>query len=206
MSKANKDYKAVGKYYDEKQETEFIMCHYLNQNMPLSLKRNGYFFEVNIGNQYDTHDIILVRILPNREKKILIRIEFEFGANQDLWNLEIPRYKWEALNLMTRKKYGENFDLFIKSSLTFNSIFAIDCRNNFVQKLVGDNPEITPHSLTFETDDEVYRLYWKYVDDNLYVDDKEKRTLNNNNICISENDPQWKIFYSFLWRRFLNTK
>lgn len=204
MSKDNKDYKAVGELYDQKQETEFLMCHYLNQNLPLSLKRSGYFFEVNVGNQYNKHDLFLIKILPNREVKFITKIEYEYGANQEEWDLELPRLKWQALNLMTRKKYGENFSLFIKSSPTFNSIFAIDCRNNFVQNLVGANPEIIKHNLGFNTDDEAFRIYWDDVDKNLYIDDKEKRILNNNNICISENDPKWKIFYSFLWRRFLN--
>jgi hypothetical protein len=207
MSKENKDYKAVGEYYTKKQETEFVMCHYLNQNLPLSLKRSGYFFEINCGNQYDTHDLILIRILPNREKKLITKIEYEIGDKQIEWDLELPRFPiWQALNLVTRKKYGENFSLFIKSSLTFHSLFAVDCRNNFVQNLVGKTPEVLDHSLEFETNDEFYRIYWDEVEKNLYVDNPEKKILKNNNICISENDPKWKEFYSFLYRRFINQK
>ena len=206
MSKENKDYKAVGKFYDKEQESEFLMCHRLNENLPLSLKRNGYFFMVNTGNQYNTHDLVLVKILPSRQVEIIVKIEYEIGAKQIEWDELLPRDSWQALNLSTRKKYGENFDLFIKSSLTLNSLFAIDCRGNFVQNLVGKNPETLKHNLGFETDDQFYRIYWEDVDKNLYVDNKEKKILNNNNICISENDSQWKIFYSFLWRRFINPK
>jgi len=207
MSKENKDYKAVGEYYSKKQESEFLMCHYLNQNLPLALRRKGYFFEVNVGNQYDTHDLILVQILPNREKRKIIDIEYEIGDKQIEWDFELPKFPiWKALNLATRKKYGENFSLFIKSSLTYNSLFAIDCRDNFVQNLVGKNPEKLEHSLDFETDDEFYRIYWDDVAKNLYVDDKETKQLKNNNICICENDARWQNFYKFLYRRFLNKK
>jgi hypothetical protein len=175
--------------------------------MPLQLKLNGYFFEINVGNQYDTHDIVLVRILPNRVKEIIIRIEFEIGDKQLEWDNELPKFPiWQAINLVTRKKYGENFELFIKASLTLNSLFAIDCRDNFVQNLVGKNPETLKHSLGFETNDEFYRIYWDDVDKHKYIDIPEKKILKNNNICISENDPKWKIFYSFIWRRFLNKK
>ena len=199
----NKDYKAVGEYYTKKHETEFIMCHFLNQNLPQKLKLTGYFFEVDAGNQYDTHDLILVRIFPNREKRIILRIEYEIGDKQAYWDLELPRHKWQALNLVTRKKYGKNFELFIKSSPTYNSLFAIDCRDNFVQNLVGADPEILDHSLEFETNDEFFRIYWGDVEANQYVDQPDDKILKNNSICISENDPKWRIFYSFLWRRFL---
>lgn len=199
----NKDYKAVNDYYSKKQETEFIMCHLLNQNMPYKLKLIGYFFEVCVGNQYDTHDFILVRILPNRDKIQIMRIEYEIGDKQVEWNLELPRHKWQALNLVTRKIYGKNFELFIKSSPTYNSLFAIDCRNNFVQNLVGANPEILDHSLEFETNKEFFRIYWDDVEKNLYVDNPKEKILKNNSICISENDPKWTEFYSFLWRRYL---
>lgn len=207
MGRENKNYSAVNQLYSEKQETEFLICHYLNQNMPLKMKKDGFFFEVNSGNQYDTHDLNLIKISPDRIKsEPIITIEYEYGANQNEWDLTIPRHKWQALNLMVRKKYGQNFSLFIKSSPTFNSLFAIDCRDNFVQKLVGKNIEVIDHNLDFETDDEAFRIYWDDVDKNTYVDDDKSRELKNNNICLIEDDPRWKLFYRFIWRRFLNKK
>ena len=185
MGTEDKDHKAVAEYYDEKQETEFEMCHKLNEKMPRFLRILGYFFEINCGNQYDTHDFNLIQIPPNRIKSNpLVTIEFEHGATQFEWDNKLPKDRWQALNLLTRKKYSENFGLFIKSSPTFNSIFAIDCRNNFVQNLVGKKPETLAHSLPFKTNDQFYRIYWKDVDKHLFVDDKENRILNNNNISF----------------------
>lgn len=199
----NKDYKAVGKYYTENQKSEFLICYYLNKNMPIFLVEQGIFFEVQVDSQYNRNDIRLIKIPPERNKKILIaNVEFEIGAKQNEWDFELPRDKWQALNLITRKKYGEIFSLFIKSSKTYNSIFAIDCRDNFVQKNFGNNPEILKHSLDFETNNEFYRIYWNDVEKHQYVDDIQKKSLINGNIRIVEfND--WRPFYSFLWRRFI---
>lgn len=200
----NKDYKAVGEYYEEKQETEFLMCHYLNKNLPEFLKKQGIFFEVQVKGQYNKSDIALIKIPPDREKKILIaNVEYENGANQVEWDYELPKHKWQALNLVTRKKYGETFSLFIKSSRTFNSFFAIDCRNGFIQKNFGENAEILEHNLEFETNNEFYRIYWIDVDKYQYIDDTKNKILKNSNICIIENN-DWSIFYMFLWRRFLD--
>lgn len=196
-----KNYKAVNEYYEKNQHTEFMMCHYLNKNMPLKLVKNGIFFEIQTDNQYNKNDIILVQILPNRIKKIIAKIEYEYAATQEDWNYELPRHRWQALNLINRKKYGETFSLFIKSSTTFNSIFAIDCRNNFVQKNFGDVEKLN-HSLDFETNDEFYRIYWNDVTKHQYLDDFNNKKLKNGEICIVEFN-EWTNFYSFILRRFI---
>jgi hypothetical protein len=127
----------------------------------------------------------------------VIKIEYEYGAKQNDWDFEIPRTSWQALNMLTRKKYGENFPLFIKSSPTFRSFFAIDCRNNFVQE--NSVIEILKYNLDFETDNEFYRIYWDNVDKNKCVVGEK---FVDKNICLVEDD-NWVVFYRFLWNRFL---
>ncbi len=201
----NKDYVAVNRYYHENQSTEFMMCYYLNRNMPLELVKQGFFFEIQVNGQYNKNDIRLIRITPERnEKQVVINIEYEYAANQHEWIDELPRNRWQALNLVTRKKYGKTFSLFIKSSTTYKSLFAVDCRDNFVQKNFG-NSEVLEHNLSFETNNEFYRIYWNDVAKHTYIDNKENRQLTDGNICIIEHDSanDWKQFYSFLWRRFI---
>ena len=196
-----KDYKAVDEYYKMNQHTEFLMCHYLNKNMPIGLIKNGIFFEIQTDGQFNKNDIVLIQILPEREgKRIIAKVEYEYAATQTEWDYELPRLKWQALNLITRKKYGETFSLFIKSSTTFNSIFAIDCRDNFVQKNFGD-VETLNYSLDFETNNEFYRIYWDDVEKYQYVVDANKK-VNDGQICIVEYN-NWYNFYSFIWRRFI---
>jgi len=196
----NKDKKAIGKLYDETQHTEFRMCHFLNKNRPMFLIDLGYCFEMEASTQYNKNDIILVQYPPDRnEKKRIIRIEYEYGLKQVKWDLEFPRNNWKALNLVTRKKYGENFPLFIKSSKTYNSFFAVDCRNKFVQQF---DIEKLPYNLDFETDDLFYRIYWHEVAQHQYIDDKKTKKLVNGNICLIEFN-LWETFYHFLWQRFL---
>ena len=172
--------------------------------MPRFLVEQGIVFEIQTSNQYNKNDIVLVKITPDRQKILITKVEFEYGANQEEWDFEFPLHKWQALNLVTRKNYGETFELFIKSSRTFNSFFAIDCRDRFVQKNFGAKPETLPHNLGFETNDEFYRIYWKDATNNRYRDRKGEKILDNGNICMIE-DNLWDEFYSFLWRRFLKS-
>jgi hypothetical protein len=200
-----KDYKAVSKYYEETQVTEFLICHLLNEKMPKELKKQGIFFRIQEGSQYNRNDMELVKFLPDRGKTdIIAKIEYECGETQEDWNEEVPR-RWQALNLGTRKKYGETFHLFIKSSSTFNSFFAIDCRNNWVQTNFPDIEKLK-YNLPFPTDDEFYRIYWKDVNENLYQDTGKKESVVDKNICIVENTNDWSLFYRFLMRRFINEK
>jgi hypothetical protein len=198
-----KDYKAVDNYYKENQHTEFLMCHYLNKNMPLLMVERGIFFEIQVDNKYNKNDIILIQITPDREKKIITKVEYEFAATQTEWDFELPRDKWQALNLINRKKYGETFSLFIKSSTTFNSIFAIDCSDNFIQKNFG-NIEKLKHSLNFETNDEFYRIYWNDVNKFQFVVNDNEKFIKNGEICIVEFN-NWTNFYRFIWNRFIKT-
>ena len=198
-----KDQIAIREYYKTTQKTEFRMCHFLNKNMPLALVDLGYFFEIEANTQYTKNDIVLVQYPPDRaERNIIVKVEYECGMNQTEWDFELPRFKWQALNLMTRKKYGETFELFIKSSRTFNSFFAIDCREGFVQKNFGGDTEDINHNLEFETNKKAYRIYWHELPKHQYIDDKSNKKLVNANICIIE-DNLWSSFYGFLWRRFL---
>jgi hypothetical protein len=199
----NKDYAAVNEYYDENQKYEFRMVHFLNRQRPMSMVDAGYVFEINTVGKYDKHDIDFVKISPDRTKKILATIEFEYAAKQSHWDLEIPRDKWSGINLMDRKLYGESFRFFMKSSPTFNSFFVIDCEDNFVQK--NGRHQTTNHSLGFETNDTIYKLPFNFVDENTYREDKVIKVLINKNICICENDPTYNIFYKYISRR-LNLK
>lgn len=199
-----KIYNAVDEYYKINHQNEFIMCHYLNKNMPLFFVKCGIFFEIQCENQYNKNDIILIQISGDRKKKLICKIEYEYATTQKEWDYELPRTYWKALNLIARKDYGNNFSLFIKSSPTFNSLFAIDCRDNFIQKNFNHIEKLN-HSLSFETDDDFYRIYWNDVEKYKYCDDKENKTLKNGEICIVEfND--WQPFYSFIWRRFIKNK
>jgi hypothetical protein len=196
MSRENKDYEAVEEYYNETHSSEFVMCHKLNHILTIYLKEAGYFFEINTEGQYAKNDINFVRVLPNRIKKLIARVEFEYGKNQRGWNYEIPWEHWNALNLVTRKKYGENFDLFIKSSPTYNSIFAIDCRDGFIQNIFPTIYKDQNHNLDFETDDDMYKIMREDVFRHLY------NSVNNKNICIIQFD-QWFEFNQFLLDRFI---
>lgn len=195
-----KDYEAVNNLYLEKYQTEFVICHLLNSNMPMFLKIKGYFFEMAGGDQYNTHDIVLWQYSSNKERKETIKVEYENGANQPMWDTKLPRDKWQGLNLLTRKHYGKTFSLFIKSSTTYRSFFAVDCRDDFVQSNFG--ARTMPHNLGFETDKDVFRIYWDLLDKHLFIDDKTNKKLENRNICVVE-DNDWDVFYNFLWRRFL---
>ena len=180
------------------------MCHYLNKNKPIFFVKCSIFFEIKCENQYNKNDIILIQISGDRKKKLICKIEYEYATTQKEWDYELPRTYWKALNLIARKDYGNNFSLFIKSSPTFNSLFAIDCRDNFIQKNFNHIEKLN-HSLSFETDDDFYRIYWNDVEKNKYCDDKENKTLKNGEICIVEfND--WQPFYSFIWRKFIKNK
>lgn len=203
MGDYNKNYREVNKYYNDNQEYEFLMCFYLNKNLPQKMVKTGFSFEVQTDGKYNKHDINLIKINPNRdEKEVVARIEYEYAATQDCWDFELPRDKWSALNLITRKDYDNNFDIFLKSSPTFNSFFAIDCRNKFISGNFSNIEKIENHSLSFETNDDFYRIYWDDVSKHEYLIDKTNKKLKNGNICIIEHS-DYSHFYRFLWTRFI---
>lgn len=210
----NKDHKAIGELYSITQKTEFMMCHLLNKRMPTSLVERGVFFEMQTDNQYNKNDIVLIKISPERQKKLICKVEFEYGITQENWDFLLPDFpfnpdsptsvdspKWNGLNLMERKQYGDTFSLFIKSSPTYKSFFAVDCRDNFVVKNFGDTKQETNHSLNMVTNNTIYKIYWGDVPKHRFMVDENKK-LTDGNLCIIEYD-DWSIFYSFLWRRFL---
>jgi len=204
----NKDTKAIAAYYRKWQHTEFQICRRLNYHMPDKLVNAGYAFIMNVKDEYDSegqfqkNDMVLIQITPERERKEIIKVEFEYGAEQYDWDFELPRNRWMALNLGIRKKYGETFSLFIKSSPTYRSLFAIDCRNKFVQKHFGNRIETLEHSLEFVTDNKFYRIYWNKLPEHQFIIDEQHKKIIDGNICIIEDD-NWLPFYRFLWQRFL---
>lgn len=200
-----KDRSAVDQLYKKVQAEEFSICHYLNQNMPHQLKKTGYFFEIQSDDgQFAHHDIQLVQYTEDRVRNLKVRIEFEYGRQQHDWDLEIPRNRWHGINLLTRKNYEKNVDLFLKSSPTFNSIFAVDCTNNFVDKYFHDSIDEKESSIEFVTNEKKYEMRFNEIEPHLFVIDDSNKKIKDGNVCIVENDPRWKLFYRFLWKRFLN--
>lgn len=200
-----KDRNAVNNLYNEVQFEEFLICHYLNQNMPKELRKLGYFFEIQSEEgQFAHHDIQFVQYTKDRKRILKIRIEFEYGKEQYDWDLEIPRNRWHGINLLTRKDYQKNVDLFLKSSPTFSSIFAVDCRNNFVDKNFHNSIDENGSSVNFVTNERKYEIRFNEIEPHLFIIDSKNKKIKNGNICIVENDLKWKLFYHFLWKRFLN--
>lgn len=199
-----KDYPAISQSYSKLQHTEFIICHLLNGKMPEQLKKIGYFFELQTGNQYGHNDLVLVKICPDRTKRLIMKVEFEYGEKQIEWDNDIPKH-WDGLNLLVRKSYGQNFSLFIKSSPTFNSIFAVDCTDDFIVKNF-EISKLKKHNLGFKTNKLIYKIPMNELDKYKYVEDKYRYDVDykNKRVVIVKNDPMWKDFYSFLYRRFLD--
>jgi len=204
----NKDYNEISKLYNSVQKTEFVICKLLNSKTIGKKIFNDYFFEIQTNDKYAHHDLELVKITPDRKRIIISKIEYEYAELQNEWESELPRNIWHGINLMTRKKYGENFDLFIKSSKTYNSLFIIDCRNNFIQNNFSDYIRENNSKRGFITNEEKYEINWSILDKHLFKI-KEKpgnqkyKITNNGNICLIENDPNWKLLYLFLYHRFL---
>lgn len=197
----NKDYNAVDKLYKNLNQSEFIIVNKLNSNMPNIFIRKGFLFEINIESQYAKNDINFVHISPDRKKETIVRVEFEYGEKQEEWLDEFPKHYWNrGLSLVSRKKYGETFDLFIKSSLSFESFFAIDCKNNFIKTMFGDTEQKVAHNLGFSTNSDFFNINWNEVD-------KCNYSIENTTgeICIVEKS-NYKKFYGFLYHKFLNKK
>jgi len=79
----SKNYTAVDEYYKENQKYEFLICHFLNKNMPTFLVEMGIFFEIQVNSQYNKYDFQLVIISSDRnEKNVIAKIEYEYAAKQ----------------------------------------------------------------------------------------------------------------------------
>lgn len=205
-----KDYKAVDELYNEIQSTEHRYVHIANQYRPNIWINNGFIFEINHTGKFAKHDINLVHISANRVKSVIARIEFEYGKNQHDWDYEIPwkeevKGNWTAINLMFRKKYGENFDVFVKASPTYRSFFLIDCRDDFVKRITENQISQVNHNLGFETNDEIYRLEYNVVQKNIFYDNPKLKKWGGD-ICVSE-DNEYNVnyirMYKFYHRKFI---
>lgn len=198
-----KDFNATNKLYNKVHVEEFLICTYLNQNMPIKMKRMGIFFEMQTKNQYLHHDLELVQISSKRKKTFIARVEYEYGAYQKEWGLEFPT-NWDGINLLTRKDYDKNIDLFIKSSPNYLSIFAVDCSDDFVDKHFHYAIDTNPSQIDFVTNEQKYEIKWHEVQKHKFSFDDNTKEVENKNICVFENDPRWKLFYKFLWFKYFN--
>ena len=102
-----KNYNAVDEYYKINHQNEFIMCHYLNKNMPLFFVKFGIFFEIQCKNQYNKNDIILIQISGDRKKKLICKIEYEYATTQKEWDMKLPRNILEGTKFNSKKDYGK---------------------------------------------------------------------------------------------------
>ena len=197
----NKDFDKISELYEKLQKEEINIVRILNKNMPSYLYSNGVVFEIQSESQFNKYDLILKIITSKRNRIFSFRIEYEIGYNQEEWESEFDnylQYKWHrGLSLLTRKKYNKNFDLFIKSSKTFNSLFAIDVRNDFLKQFEKNKKKIK-HNLGFNTNNEFFSINWKNVFNNKF---SIKNGINKP-IFLMENG-NYKEFFQFLYIRFL---
>jgi len=201
----NKDREGVSKLYDEAQAEEFMMCHLLNEHLPKELRHKGYFFEMQSnGNQYSHHDLEFVKIGEDRSRTLIAKIEFEYGKMQTDWDYTMPRKRWYGINLLTRKDYGINFDLFIKSSPTFNSFFAVDCRDGYMEKHFLRTIDSHSSSVGITTNERKFEIPWSMVETHQFKFDNVKKKIEDKNFCLVEDTDDWRLFYRFLWKRFLD--
>jgi hypothetical protein len=165
-----KEYEKVNELYQNVQHTEFLTVYNLNRSMPYAWICAGLIFEIRASHQYGHFDAMLCWIKENREKKIIIKIELEYGKNQDKWNwnTDLPsRTDWHrGISLLTRKDY-DGCQLFVKMSPTYNSIILVDTRNKFVDN--NTTIDTTPLTIGMETDKECHIFNWDTVDKNKVI-------------------------------------
>ena len=203
-----KDIKAVNSLYDKTHVMEFLFCDKLNKFVPEDYAKHGLFFQINVIDKFSKHDIKLIQISPEKEEKTLIRIEHEHAWTQHDWVDFFPPY-WDGLHLLERKfrdKNEDKLDLFVKTSLNFKSLFAVDCRGCFVQKTFGPPEVLKKHSLGFETDNIIYNIDWNNYYKYKYFDNKYLKSSNKEDMKIVEennDNEKWIKFFRFISRRFL---
>ena len=161
-----KDHEKVNEWYGKVQHTEFQMVHNLNLR-PSAWISAGLVFEIRPSKQYGQFDAILCWIKENRDKKIILKIELEYGKNQEDWDSDIPKAKWwRGISLVKRKHY-DVCQLFVKMSPTYNSIILVDTRDNFVQN--NSVSGITQHNLGFITNSYCHEFTWETVEKNKFI-------------------------------------
>jgi len=201
-----KDYERVNELYQTVQYTEFLTVYNLNRYLPYAWICAGLVFEIRPSKQYGKFDAMLCWIKPNRDKRIIVKIELEFGKNQVNWDTDIPRTDWwRGISLMKRKHY-DVCDLFIKISPTYNSAILVDTRNDFIQK--NSVSGITQHNLGFVTNDQCYELTWDTVEKNKFIV-VEDNIYQYGNIFLLEKGnstliEERKKMYQFIYNKFLS--
>ncbi|MFW6219292.1 MAG: hypothetical protein ACOC33_00360 [bacterium] len=201
-----KDYKAISELYDENHKYEFLIRSKLQKNMPKWFIEHGYEFQHN-KNNYDKYDLEFIKYNSNREIIKVCDIELEIGNNQNFWNKEtnVLRSKWpRGISLLDRKKYGLNFQIFMKFSTTLKSSIIIDVRDNFIYsnnfKTSNEN-----HNLDFETNNRFISIPWNFIDNNLFKIKNSGKKISNKKILLIEND-EYSLFYIFLYFHFIKNK
>lgn len=183
----NKDYVNVDKEYNKTHDSEFIITNSLNKTMPLSWVRAGLMFQVRCGDQMGKFDAYLYKITLDRRRLIILRIELEFGTYQDgIWDFDIPKVKWyRGLSLLKRKHY-DICNLFIKMSPTTNSLFLVDCENNFVFDKHDGIDKTSLEKMGYITNRDCYYFNWDTVMANQFIINEKNEIIQNGNIFLVE--------------------
>jgi len=197
-----KDYEKISEIAEEVKETEFHFLDILNKK--ISPKFKNFKFEIN-EDKYGNKDYFLLY-----NGKRVLNVEYENGITQNLWDNEFSdnlRWFWHyGLNLVVRKKYNKNFQLFIKSSPTYNSWFAIDTTNHFIKNYEHTKKQLPKTSLrTGRRDNWVYSINWDEVGKHEFIVEKKENRINvikNDRICLIENN-DFRKFNAFFYVRFL---
>jgi hypothetical protein len=219
-----KDYREVEKYFEKYSPNEYRTVELLNSKM---LKFYPEFVNVGVSfrgqpveNRFNTFDCKLVWINPNDSKEIILAIgELEYGATLmrynkpwKNWNYEFPVDFWYCVSLLSRKKYDENFQFFLKVSPSYKSAFVIDTRNNFVSKNQDKEYDMLNDSTNeqFDTNKGRIPLSWDTVRKN-QVEFEHKKNKNgrdvvkikkDGNICMMEYEYWDEILAFFAYKFF----
>jgi len=220
-----KDYKAVGEHFKKYCEAEYHTIDLLNEKMlkcyPEFVDTGVSFFGKKIEDQYNRFDCRLIFTKPNGKKVIIVRGELEYGADQMRhdeawrnWDYEFPVNYWYCVSLLSRKKYDENFQFFLRVSPSFKSAYVIDTRNNFVSKNQDKEYDMLHDSTNeqFDTNKGRIPLSWETVRKNQMEFDHNRSTgkdvvkiKNDGNICMMENE-YWNEIIAFFAYKFFPEK
>ena len=208
-----KNYAEVNKHHEKYQPEEHLIVSYLNRAMLThypAFVRAGVVFRVQSKeNQFAKFDCQLIWINAERGVTILATGELEFGADQMRfdddtrnWEYEFPKWAWGCLSLLMRKKYGENFQFFLKVSPSYSSAFVVDTRNDFVGTTRDAEEEMERDSTNdqFDTNKWRYAFNWDTVDKHKFTC-KDNKIVDRGNICLMEWD-RWKDIIVFFSSKF----
>jgi hypothetical protein len=170
--KEKKNYKEVEREFQENAPNEYrtvkivnkMMLKYYPEFINLGVIFRGQPYE----NRFDKFDCKLVWIKDGKEI-ILALGELEYGKDQNRydepwknWNRAFPVDFWYCVSLLSRKKYDNNFQFFLKVSPTFKSAFVFDTRNNFVSENKDDEYEMPNDSINEQYDTNKWRIAFNW--------------------------------------------